>query len=76
MSLLRKCEYEFGSLLMVDELESKPEQPDEITLFDGDYADKLNTWNFRSLLARQYDVVVTNPPYMGSSNMNGRRFRF
>lgn len=59
---------EFGSLLIVDKLEPKPEQPDEITLFDGDYADKLNTWNFRSLLARQYDVVVTNPPYMVVSN--------
>lgn len=60
---------EFGSLLMVDELEPKPEQPDEITLFDSNYEEKLNTWNFRSLLARQYDVVVTNPPYMSSSNM-------
>ena len=59
---------EFGSLLMVDELEPKPEQPDELTLFDGNYGDKLNTWNFRSLLARQYDVVVTNPPYMAVSN--------
>lgn len=59
---------EFGSLLIVDELEAQPEQPDEITLFDGSYADKLNTWNFRSLLARQYDVVVTNPPYMAVSN--------
>lgn len=59
---------EFGSLLIVDELEPQPEQPDEITLFDGNYGDKLNTWNFRSLLARQYDVVVTNPPYMAVSN--------
>lgn len=59
---------EFGSLLIVDELEPKPEQPDEFTLFDGNYGDKLNTWNFRSLLARQYDVVVTNPPYMAVSN--------
>ena len=67
---------EFGSLIMVDELEPKPEQPAEITLFDGDCADKLNTWNFRSLLARQYDVVVTNPPYMGSSNMNDKLSKF
>lgn len=67
---------EFGSLLIVDELEPKPEQPDEITLFNGDYADKLNTWNFRSLLAKQYDVVVTNPPYMGSSNMNDKLSKF
>ena len=59
---------EFGSLLIVDELEPQPEQPDELTLFDGNYGDKLNTWNFRSLLARQYDVVVTNPPYMAVSN--------
>ena len=67
---------EFGSLLIVDELEPKPEQPDEITLFNGDYVDKLNTWNFRSLLAKQYDVVVTNPPYMGSSNMNDKLSKF
>ena len=67
---------EFGSLIMVDELEPKPEQPDEITLFNGDYPDKLNTWNFRSLLAKQYDVVVTNPPYMGSGNMNDKLSKF
>ena len=67
---------EFGSLLIVDELEPKPEQPDEITLFDSNYEEKLNTWNFRSLLARQYDVVVTNPPYMGSSNMNDKLSKF
>ena len=59
---------EFGSLLIVDELEPRPEQPDEITLFDSNYEEKLNIWNFRSLLARQYDVVVTNPPYMAVSN--------
>lgn len=59
---------EFGSLLIVDKLEPRPEQPDEITLFDSNYEEKLNTWNFRSLLARQYDVVVTNPPYMAVSN--------
>lgn len=59
---------EFGSLLIVDELEPQPEQSDEITLFDSNYEDKLNTWNFRYLLARQYDVVVTNPPYMAVSN--------
>lgn len=67
---------EFGSLLIVDELEPRSEQPDEITLFDGNYENKLNTWNFRSLLARQYDVVVTNPPYMGSSNMNDKLSKF
>lgn len=28
------------------------------------------------LLAQQYDVVVTNPPYMGSSNMNAKLSEF
>jgi hypothetical protein len=63
---------EFGSLLTVDELEPKPEPPKELTLFNMNYEDKLNTWNFRRLLAQKYDVVVTNPPYMGSSGMSGR----
>jgi hypothetical protein len=59
---------EFGSLLTVDKLEPKPEPPKELTLFNMDYDDKLNTWNFRRLLAQKYDVVVTNPPYMAVSN--------
>ena len=67
---------EFGSLLIVDELEPKPEQPDELTLFDGNYGDKLNTWNFRSLLARQYDVVVTNPPYMRNRGMSAKLTKY
>ena len=29
-----------------------------------------------NMLARQYDVVVTNPPYMGSSNMNDKLSKF
>lgn len=61
---------EYGSLLMVDELEPKPEPPEELTLFDGNYEEKLNAWNFRRLLAQQYDVVVTNPPYLGSSRFS------
>lgn len=61
---------EYGSLLVVDELEPKPEAPDEFTLFDADYEDQLNTWNFRRLLSQKYDVVVTNPPYMAVSNGN------
>lgn len=61
---------EYGSLLMVDELEPRPEPPEELTLFDGNYEEKLNAWNFRRLLAQQYDVVVTNPPYLGSSRFS------
>ena len=67
---------EYGSLLTVDELEPKPEPPEELTLFDGNYGEKLNAWNFRRLLAQQYDVVVTNPPYMAVSNGNATLNKF
>jgi hypothetical protein len=65
---------EYGSLLRVDKLEPKPEPPrdQQITLFEESYETKLNTWNFRRLLAHKYDVVVTNPPYMGSKGMSSK----
>jgi hypothetical protein len=65
---------EYGSLVRVDELEPMPEESKEsqITLFDGSYVAKLNTWNFRRLLSQKYDVVVTNPPYMGSKGMTAK----
>lgn len=59
---------EFGSLITVDELEPAPDF-DRWTLHDGDYQQALNRWSFRYVLAQKYDVVVTNPPYMGSGNM-------
>ena len=55
---------EYGSLVKVDDLGEKPEPPEELSLFDFDHKQKVNSWNFRSLLAGKYDVVVTNPPYM------------
>ena len=67
---------EYGSLLTVDELEPRPEPPEELTLFDGNYEEMLNAWNFRRLLAGQYDVVVTNPPYMAVSNGNAALNKF
>jgi hypothetical protein len=65
---------EYGSLVHIDKLEPMPEQPKEqqMTLFDGSYEVKLNAWNFKRLLAQKYDVVVTNPPYMGSRGMNNK----
>lgn len=65
---------EYGSLVKVDKLEPMPELPKEqqMTLFDGSYDTKLNVWNFKRLLAQKYDVVVTNPPYMGSSGMSAK----
>ncbi|BAE82466.1 BREX-1 system adenine-specific DNA-methyltransferase PglX [Desulfitobacterium hafniense] len=63
---------EYGALVRVDKLE----EMQKVTmgqLATDDNADtfavKLNTWNFRRLLAQKYDVVVTNPPYMGASGM-------
>lgn len=61
---------EYGSLIRVDKLEDKPELPKESLILDLDYNTKLKIWNFRRLLAQKYDVVVTNPPYMGSNGMN------
>lgn len=63
---------ENGSLVKVDVLPPKPEEPKEITLFTEKYETTLNSWNFKRLLAQKYDVVVTNPPYMGSSGMGAR----
>lgn len=62
---------EYGSLIHVDKLEPMPEQPEgQLTLFDESYDAKLNAWNFRRLLAQKYDVVVTNPPYLGNKSMS------
>lgn len=61
---------ELGSLLNVDTLEAKPEMPETLTLFNMDWKQEQNTWNFRRLLSQKYDVVITNPPYMGGSGMN------
>lgn len=63
---------ELGSLLNVDMLEPKPEIPETLTLFNIDWEQKQNTWNFRRLLSQKYDVVITNPPYMGASGMNAK----
>ena len=45
---------------------------DEETIFGGFAAEKLKRLQAElEPLSRHYDVVVANPPYMGSSNMNG-----
>ena len=61
---------ELGSIIKVDELEPKPQIPKELTLFDLDYDNKLNAWNFRRVLSQKYDVVVTNPPYLGAARFS------
>jgi hypothetical protein len=65
----------FGSLLIVDEPGEMPEEPQSV--FDlPDYERRLSVWNYRVLLAQKYHVVVTNPPYMGASNMNSKLSNF
>ena len=61
---------EFGSILQVETLEPAPEQTEN--LFEAAYEEAEMKWNFRRLLAQKYDVVVTNPPYMGASGMSAK----
>ncbi len=61
----------FGSLVMVDDPGEMPEDPQSIFEL-ADYERRRNVWNYRYLLARKYDVVCTNPPYMAVSNGNGK----
>ncbi len=63
---------EYGSLLKVDKPIPKPEFKELISLFELGYEEKMHVWNYKRLLADKYDVVVTNPPYMGSSGMGAK----
>lgn len=65
---------EFGSLVKVDELGEKPQEPTELTLFNMDYEATLNDWNFRRLLAQDYVAVCTNPPYLNKYNAKLKDF--
>ncbi len=65
---------EFGSLVQANELSEKPQEPHELTLFNLDYEDVLNDWNFRRLLAKKYVAVCTNPPYLNKYNDKLKKF--
>lgn len=68
---------EYGSLVKVDMLPPRPiEKSGQLSLEDTAYDVQLNAWNFKRLLAQKYDVVVTNPPYMGASGMSVRMSDF
>ena len=73
---------EFGSILSIpkpfaDALDELGENP-----FAGEATLGVDTENLRKLaaqakiMARKYDVVVTNPPYMGSSGMDAKLAEF
>ena len=55
---------EFGSLIKADKASEKPAEL--TTLYDAETAE----YNFTRLLAQKYDVVCTNPPYMGKKSLN------
>jgi type II restriction/modification system DNA methylase subunit YeeA len=67
---------EYGSLVKVDTIPPKPQLPkDQLSIFD-DYERDLRIWNFKRLLVQKYDVVVTNPPYMGGKGQSSKLTEF
>ena len=68
---------DFGSLLKIDTLEDKPlPATGQLDLDSVDDVTALRVWNFKRLLSQKYDVVCTNPPYMGGSGQNGGLVEF
>lgn len=79
---------EYGSILQVDipGLESADRLMEQLRAVQGDF--ELMAWVERAeallpvlaqqavMLQQKYDVVVTNPPYMGSSGMGGKLSQF
>lgn len=68
---------EYGSLVKVDTFPPEP----SMLLLDGQtynpsFEKDLRVWNFKRLLEQKYDVVVTNPPYMGGSGMSDKMSEF
>jgi very-short-patch-repair endonuclease len=66
---------EYGSLTKVTELGAEPAEPTRLEDY-ATYADRKSAWNARNLLAAKYDVVVTNPPYMGASGMGVKLYDY
>ena len=67
---------EYGSILRVDEATLRAAQS---CAFAGESAasDEMRDMASQAvILAGQYDAVITNPPYMGSSGMNEKLSRF
>ena len=74
---------EYGSILTVTPVDFAPlyarmdEVQNDISLYrEAAMATVLSLIRVAEVLAQQYDVVVTNPPYMGSGNMDARLSEF
>ncbi|OQQ79034.1 BREX-1 system adenine-specific DNA-methyltransferase PglX [Ligilactobacillus salivarius] len=69
---------EYGSILTVtpqdwDMLYARLEEvKNEVTMYGGVIEDLRPLIQVAQVLSQKYDVVVTNPPYMGSANMNAK----
>ena len=73
---------EYGSILTVtpqnwDMLYARLEEvKNEVTMYGGVIEDLRPLIQVAQLLSQKYDVVVTNPPYMGATNMNAKLSNF
>ncbi|MDL2253378.1 BREX-1 system adenine-specific DNA-methyltransferase PglX [Ruminococcaceae bacterium OttesenSCG-928-I18] len=73
-SLLKiKGKYDLDGMLEVVQAAPRNEQ---ISLMEIPFAHIVGVINLAKMLTQKYDVVCTNPPYMGSSGMNGKLSEF
>ena len=73
-SLLKiKGKYDLDGLL--EAVEAAPREG-QISFAEIPFAQIMGVINLAKMLTQKYDVVCTNPPYMGSSGMNGKLSEF
>ena len=61
---------EYGSLVKIDEPDTA------LAPVAGKESLFANQWHYQRLLSQKYDVVATNPPYMGGSGMSSKLSAF
>lgn len=62
---------EYGSLTIIDEMPQRPKNNgDQMTLSDLNNDFLNSVVDVAEMLTKKYDVVVTNPPYLGSSRFS------
>lgn len=69
------ADYDYA-LSVIDDFEQSVPVDFEAQIFRGKTDDIRALVNQAKLLSQKYDVVVTNPPYMGSSGMNEKLSKF
>lgn len=66
---------EYGSLITTGDPGEMPQVSQNQTLFD-DHERDVRIWNYKRLLSMQYDIVVTNPPYMGGKGQGVKMIEY